>query len=83
MATMIPMSDYARDFAARMYARDSRRYRGLTNEEVVQVVADELTALGAEEREIAAIALGVKALARNDCPPADSPQRNPEGGMYR
>lgn len=82
MATMIPMSDYARDFAARLYARDQTRYRGLTNEEIVQRVADELTALGAEEREIAAIALGVKALAREDCPPGDSPQRNAKGAIY-
>jgi len=82
MATMIPMSDYARDFAARMYARDSRRYRGLTNEEIIQEVADELTVLGAEENEIAAIALGVKALARDDAPPGDTPQRNPKGAMY-
>lgn len=79
MATMIPMSDYARDFAARMYARDSRRYRGLTNEEILQDVGDELTALGAEENEIAAIALQVKWLAREDCPPGDTAARK---GMY-
>jgi hypothetical protein len=83
MATIIPMSDYARDFAARIYARDSRHYRGLTNEEVVQDVADELTALGAEENEIAAIALGVKALAREGCPPGDTPLANPAGRRYR
>jgi choline kinase len=79
---MIPMSDYARDFAARMYARDSHRYHGLTNEEIVQEVGDELTALGAEENEIAAIALGVKALARDDCPPGDTARTNPAGRRY-
>ena len=79
MATMIPASDYAGDFAARIYARKPRYYGGLTNEEVVRDVADELTALGAEENEIAAIALRVKALARGDCPPGDTPARK---GMY-
>jgi hypothetical protein len=79
MATIIPMSDYARDFAARIYGRDRVHYRGLTNEEVVQEVADELTALGAEEGEIAAIALQVKWLAREDSPPGDTVVRK---GMY-
>ena len=83
MATMIPTTDYARDTAVRIYARDSRRYRGLTNEEIVQDVVDELTALGAEEREIAAIALGVKALVREGCPPGDTPRANERGRMYQ
>lgn len=83
MATMIPMSDYARDFAARLYARDRLRYRGLTNEEIVQDVVDELTALGAEGGEIAAIALGVKALVREACPPGDTPRANERGRMYQ
>ena len=82
MATIIPMTDYARDTAARIYARKPHYYRGLTNEEVVQDVGDELTALGAEEGEVAAIALHVKWLAREDSPPGDTVVRNPAGRSY-
>lgn len=83
MATMIPISDYAHDTAVRIYARDRSRYRGLTNEEVIQDVVDELTALGAEEQEVASIALAVKALVRQDAPPSDTARVNPMGRMYR